>query len=427
MKIKYFILCELSQRELLFNILIAEEIFKKTGEKVAIIWQDSFFSKFLIKDSFVFVKDFANWNTNRFINLKKRKNHITAFDQEGLIIRNPEFYCDQRVSEKSLDLVDKVLLWGKNQRDILTKKYVKYSKKFELFGFPLFDEYAKQRIKKNKNKEITNILINSRLTRANVSLSEQTEQLRDLGLIASKKDYNDLRDIINFENSLQNFLIKLAIELSFNYNVVFRPHPSENRKTYSQKFRGSNVTISNKLSVLEDLMFTDFLIAENCTTMLEANQLGIPVLSIGLNKKKRPFTSFFEDKFPCAKNIKQVMDFLAKLSSNYNLTLDLDYYIEKFRPEALFNYLNSNQKEGCYYLMVIDYFDEFLKKTIAFVPNYMLPQRLKRVKQGYVMKCRKFGNAYELANLANVTMKLLGKRGLVHYNSPTCIIFEKKE
>lgn len=391
MKIKHYIFCELAKRELLFDILLANDIVKKTKEPVAILWQDSLFAKNCIKNSNIYLKDFAKWNSRRFERLKKNGNKLFAFDQEGLIFRNKDFYVNNRVDENAIKSLDHILLWGRNQHKVLVEKFPQYSEKMVLFGSPLFQIYQKIGCHSgNLNNEIKNILITSRLSRADISIELQREQMEALGLINDEKDLEDLLHIIDVEQSLRTFFVELAKKLSVSYNVTFRPHPNESSDKYLKDFSNANVKVSDNPSVVSDIMSADLLISENCTTMIEAAALGVSVLGIELPNSRRKHVAFFNRQFPQAADFFEVQQFINS-SDNKNSVVDLSDYISPYDFENSLSDIMCNQKSGTSYYPVIDTIDEQLKKFISNWGDAVPLKRFAQIKNGYDAKLRKFG------------------------------------
>tara|TARA_B100000902_G_scaffold358788_1_gene374098 strand:+ start:71 stop:532 length:462 start_codon:yes stop_codon:yes gene_type:complete len=83
---------------------------------------------------------------NRLNELKyyKKKNFIvTSLDEEvGLINLNNE-YLKIRYSNESMELTDRVFVWGKFDYDNLSHKFKKYKKKIILSGNPRLDYWRK--------------------------------------------------------------------------------------------------------------------------------------------------------------------------------------------------------------------------------------------------------------------------------------------
>ena len=72
-------------------------------------------------------------------NLKKKGFLFTSLDEEHGYIDDKPGYVDERYSEKTLDLVDKVFSCGNFDYNNIKKKFPKFSKKIIKTGNPRFD------------------------------------------------------------------------------------------------------------------------------------------------------------------------------------------------------------------------------------------------------------------------------------------------
>ena len=246
-----------------------------------------------IKRGFYLDKSVALTKKKFFSLLKCLGFKVYALCEEGLVYRNKEKYLTERVSLESLLLVENFFCWGVQQRDdILTKSDA--SKKLVVAGNPRFDllkpHFTQLWEKKARNfatKYNDYVLINTNFSRFNKidHMPDVVEILSRRGTInlKNKQDIDYYVGLVNHLETLFHEFIQLidflANELK-SYNIVIRPHPSENIKPYTflaKKYE--NVFIEDKGNIVPLIMASGTVIHNSCTTGLESAILGKNVLS----------------------------------------------------------------------------------------------------------------------------------------------------
>jgi surface carbohydrate biosynthesis protein len=84
-------------------------------------------------------------------------------------------------------------------------------------------------------------------------------------------------------NTLYSYFIDLVLELSLKFKdhkIVLRPHPSEDERLYNCFFKHiPNATVTREGSLVAWLLASDCVIANYCTTLLEAFRFGTPAIN----------------------------------------------------------------------------------------------------------------------------------------------------
>ena len=70
---------------------------------------------------------------------RKQGYRVCAMDEEGLIFYNPEYYTQYRLDNKAINSLDLLLLWGKNQHDIIRNHLDGIESKLVITGNPRMD------------------------------------------------------------------------------------------------------------------------------------------------------------------------------------------------------------------------------------------------------------------------------------------------
>ncbi len=205
--------------------------------------------------------------------LKNRGTKIVLLENEGGVFQdiNQQY---SRLSKEVLDLVDKYFTWGEVIKNFVVSKNLISSNKVVISGSPFFDTLLSENYYVhdifNKNSLLPPhkyVLINTRFSLANESVIGQYKN------ITTKEE-------IEYDSKLIDYFINLAILLSKNYYIVFRPHPSENLDLYKKKFLGiSNILVTRENSAQFWIKNCECLIHNGCTTGIEGILAGKKVIS----------------------------------------------------------------------------------------------------------------------------------------------------
>ena len=224
---------------------------------------------------------------------------IVAWDEEALVHLPPETYFPRRLSPVAMEFVSHMFAWGQDNAE-LWRQYPQLPNGAEIHvtGNPRNDllrpeirHYYDKTVEELRKRHGDFILINTNFNHVNafypglnlfVPLDKPGEKPR-YGRAAKgmTREYAEgLRDHKQaiFEQFQQ--LIP-ALEQTFpGYNIVVRPHPTENQETY-RKIAGrcERVRVTNEGNVVPWLMAAKTVIHNGCTTGVEAYVMGIPAIS----------------------------------------------------------------------------------------------------------------------------------------------------
>jgi len=262
-----------------FNVVI--------GSKKDINSNISFFPRGIIFN-FRLAKNFAK-NYKRY---KSYGHKVAAIDEEGLVTLKDELYIKYRVSEETLDTTDMFFCWGKKQASLIESEFKKNNCKIFITGNSRFDVLRPEfksifsdDIKKIKEKYGKIILINTNFGYANHFSGEQSafHSLRKKGWMNNPEDEKYFFRRMEWQKFIYNKfleLIPLLSERFRDYNIIIRPHPSENHENWKKiEENFSNVFVVHLGNVISWIMSADVLIHNGCTTAIEAYLLGTAIIS----------------------------------------------------------------------------------------------------------------------------------------------------
>ncbi len=283
---------EIKARELNAKLLLAVKALKK-GYEVYLgrSGEITMLSKYLRPSIFI-EKDIASVRKSQFKSLKDVGHKIVAWDEEGVVEVNYDWYTRIRINEACLEQVEKFFSWGKFQTAAIENKYPNQKEKLITSGNPRidilsssFDPLLSSTSNKLKAKYGDYILINTNFGGANIFNNDSEEFI---GLIAkrlnlSKDESEFFRGFILYSAELleyfKDLIPKLAKEFP-NVQFILRPHPSENHdywKEYLKDF--DNVHVIFEGTAVEAIKAANLLIHNGCTTGVEAAIMRCPTIA----------------------------------------------------------------------------------------------------------------------------------------------------
>lgn len=272
----------------------------------------------------VFHKDHATWSLDYVKGFKQRGAKVVVHDTEGLIVIDSQRYINGRVSLEVLSEVDAVLCWGESQKALINQK-VKLDK-LRLAGDLRFDIARKRKKNNGGNREIENILINTRFSYVNpIQKTDIIITFKDLGYLKTDEDVEKFKQIVtNDELIFKEFICAVNLLVSNGKNVIIRPHPAENVETYENIFKGS-VKIDKSTSLGAQIDWSDCVVHDGCTTAIEARAQGKVVFGL------RP------------ELVGESYDQYANKYSNYNCS-SAQELVEMMKQGVFISELDINQK-----------------------------------------------------------------------------------
>jgi len=223
------------------------------------------------------------------LNLIRKSNILIAIlDTEGGFFSDSNgFNYYLKNVYNSISKVDLYFLWGQLHFKNLIKLNPK-KKNFYLTGNPRYDLLSKKYLKISKkpnifSKKVKNILINTTFNDVHPrfqTLGQETEN--------SIKYYNKKPTFMLKQNHMRLLqknkfikIIKLIIRNFKNCKIIIRPHPFEDDAQY-KAIKEKNVCISNKGSIVNFLKYADVIVQHNCTSAFESFMLKNYSLSLSL-------------------------------------------------------------------------------------------------------------------------------------------------
>jgi len=231
--------------------------------------------------------------------MRKLGHEIVAWDEEALVHLPPDTYFSRRLSPTAMAFVSHMLAWGQDNADLWQQyPHLPGGAEIHVTGNPRNDllraeirHYYEETVAELREKYGDFILINTNFNHVNafypglnlfVPNDKPGSELRP-GRAAkgmTNKYAEGLRDHKQaiFEKFQQ--LIP-AVEKAFpKYNIVVRPHPTENQEIYRQiSSHCKRVEVTNEGNVVPWLMAAQALIHNGCTTGVEAFVMGVPAIS----------------------------------------------------------------------------------------------------------------------------------------------------
>jgi surface carbohydrate biosynthesis protein len=230
---------------------------------------------------------------------RKLGHEIVAWDEEALVHLPPETYFTRRLPPVGLEYVSHLFAWGEDNAE-LWRQYPKLpaGMPIHVTGNPRGDllrpetrAFYEEDSEKIRNTYGNFILINTNFNHVNAfypeqnlfqAVKEQGEEAR-FGQAARgmTREYAEgLRDHkqATFEH-FQEMIPDLEKAIP-EYNIVVRPHPTENQEVYHRiAAQCERVRVTNEGNVVPWLMATRALIHNGCTTGVEAYAMGVPAIS----------------------------------------------------------------------------------------------------------------------------------------------------
>ena len=104
-------------------------------------------------DSIFFEKSISKNKLKKLTKIKRFGHKIVNLDEEGMASQNNKhFYIKQRLSKKTLDLIEYFFTWGDNEKKLIEDNYQEYKYKVKTTGNPRIDAWKPDYIELYKNE-----------------------------------------------------------------------------------------------------------------------------------------------------------------------------------------------------------------------------------------------------------------------------------
>jgi surface carbohydrate biosynthesis protein len=224
---------------------------------------------------------------------------IVTWDEEALVHLPPETYFSRRLDPRSIRYVSHLFAWGEENAELWRQyKYLPDFVPIHVTGNPRTDmlrpelrSFYENEVEQLQSMYGDFILVNTNFNHINAFGSDMNlfkpvkipGQKPAFGRAARgmSRDYAEgLRD---HKQAIFDQFKKLIPELvaAFpTYNVVMRPHPTENHEAYKNiASKCERVFVTNEGNVVPWLMAAKAVIHNGCTTGVEAYMMGVPAIS----------------------------------------------------------------------------------------------------------------------------------------------------
>lgn len=235
-------------------------------------------------------KSMRTLSIRMFTILRDLGHEIVGWDEEGLVRWPDHEYYRWRLSPITLKKLSHLLAWGADDARVL-RDYPGYpGTPIHLTGNPRIDllrpelrAFYQQKADRVKEKYGDFILVNTNFSKVNHFFPHLSELKKPaLELEAGGEETFDagkgrLKQVL-FEH-FQEMLPALCQSIP-DCTIIVRPHPAENHRPWLEIAESyPNLKIINEDSVTPWLMAAKVLIANGCTTMIEAAVLGTPTIA----------------------------------------------------------------------------------------------------------------------------------------------------
>lgn len=222
--------------------------------------------------------------------LRQLGHDIVAWDEEGLLREpDPEYYR-WRLAPETVRRASRLLAWGREDAETL-RNYPHYpGTPIDITGNPRIDlmrrelrAYYQPMVDEIRGRYGEFVLVNTNFSKVNHFFTDLSPLKKALETGGREKvdpfDREWGRHKMALFERFREMLPELCAALP-GTTVVVRPHPAENHAPWlAAADRCANLRVANEGSVIPWLMAARVLIANSCTTQVEAAVLGTPSIS----------------------------------------------------------------------------------------------------------------------------------------------------
>jgi surface carbohydrate biosynthesis protein len=244
-------------------------------------------------------KSFTIMNLKMFKIMHKLGHHIVTWDEEALVHLPAAMYYSRRLSPLSLQYVSHLFAWGEDNAE-LWRQYSEMPENLPIHvtGNPRGDLLRPElRAFYEKDAETLCrgygdfILINTNFNHVNAFYPSQNlfKPVKTpgaepkFGKAARGMTREFAEALRDHKQTILGHFKKLipALEKKFpDFNIIVRPHPTENQEVYHQiASQCKRVKVTNEGNVVPWLMATKALIHNGCTTGVEAYAMRVAAIS----------------------------------------------------------------------------------------------------------------------------------------------------
>jgi surface carbohydrate biosynthesis protein len=233
-------------------------------------------------------KSMRSLSIRMFDILRKLGHEIVAWEEEALL-REPDYY-EKRLSPITMRQVSHLIAWGPDDANAFRRYPGCHGADIHIAGNPRGDlmrpelrEFYRPDADAIRERFGDFVLVNTNFAAVNhfhPKLSEFTKAMAKEGTAAANRfDIGNGRHKLALFNHFQEMLPVLCQSLGSS-NVVVRPHPTENHGIWNTiAARCDNLHVANDGNIIPWLIAAKALVANGCTTQVEAAVLGTPTVN----------------------------------------------------------------------------------------------------------------------------------------------------
>ena len=216
--------------------------------------------------------------------------HLAAWDEEGLIWPNADYYRRRRLDPENFAILEHFFCWGEQQAEVVRQTFPEQAPKLRISGNPRQDLYHPAfrplyagQVRAIRQELGAVILVNSNFGSVNharrpyTGLKKTKEDIRALAAYSKHEpEYIDFRYRV-FRSFCE--LVPRMAEAFPERTIVIRPHPSENPAAWEEVATPhENVVVRYDHELIPWLLAAEVVIHNGCTTAVEAAMLERPVV-----------------------------------------------------------------------------------------------------------------------------------------------------
>jgi surface carbohydrate biosynthesis protein len=235
-------------------------------------------------------KSMASLSIRMFDILRKLGHEIVAWEEEALL-RDPDpEYFRRRLSPLTMRQLSHLFAWGTDDAETF-RRYPGYAgTDIHITGNPRGDlmrpelrEFYREDVEALRKRFGDFVLVNTNFAEVNhfhPQLSEYNKAMAKKGTAEeSPFDIGKVQHKLALFNYFKEMLPVLCKSVGRS-NVVVRPHPTESHAIWNEMAaRHDNLYVANDGNIIPWLMATQALVANSCTTQVEAAVLGAPTVN----------------------------------------------------------------------------------------------------------------------------------------------------
>ncbi|MBD22925.1 MAG: hypothetical protein CL572_04610 [Alphaproteobacteria bacterium] len=326
------------------------------------------------------------WKPNLIIiNVPSLVKYVKNISQGSLVALIPGEGAEQdefsfasqwkKFNKEHRECADLIFLWGKGSYDECKKKIPDFcGSKYIVVGNPKLDSVKYQK-KNNKKNNVIGMACRFPTINQHSGLPYAMISLQPNVPVTSQN--LTLTSVYSFKTMME--AIKVILEKT-DKNISIRPHPLEAIETYyehvigffDQKFR-SRISIDKSLCLAEWLNNIDIMVSSTSTSIVEAELLKKPIISLDkiskttkLNSQESSYSPFLQGCCLIPKNFSEFLLFLNKKK-------------KKIINKKFFSFLKEFHgwpfKQSSNYLIAHEIkkiLNKNIKKKIFFLPKFLI-------------------------------------------------------